>query len=181
MLRIACGYIGSAAISTTLGWRWTFNIQAAGMVPFVALVLLVDAPAAAVPAARGVAMLDSDDDDDELLLLSGDAMRDVAPPADAKLSLAAMLHALLSNPVYVQIVVGYALFTAVIGSLGLFMPTYAANHLGITTLAASSGFGVSTALAGLLGFSCNSQCVDPKIYYFLSLATRNYCRWFHRR
>lgn len=68
--------------------------------------------------------------------------------------------ALLTNAVYVEVVFGYAALSFVIGVLGLFMPKYIAEHLGMDASTSSLAFGACTAGAGICGTVIGGALAD---------------------
>ena len=166
----AAGYALSGGMSTYVGWRSTFWAEAALMAPFAILFLFVPPPPKKMSEAPTSALLSATDDDFASFTEAQDsgvptsfgtngALRD---DEDAPKPLLVALRALLSNPTYVLIVLGYSVFTFVVGCLGLYVPKYTADHLSLSTFTSSVGFGGITAVAGLAGTALGGYIVDRR-------------------
>ena len=153
-------------MSSLFGWRATFLAEAAMMAPFALIFLFVPPPGSHKREVRpqSSALLSATDDDlstDGVPASFGTGLSGSIAP-EATPSLLMSLRALLANTTYVLIVLGYSVFTFVVGCLGLYVPAYVAEHLGIGNLASSLGFGGITAVAGLAGTALGGYVVDRR-------------------
>jgi MFS family permease len=149
----AAGYGVSGALSAALGWRATFFFETALMAPFVVLFLFVPPP----PPTRA-----------PIVAATADAVpgsvanyNALAPPRHRP-SVLRQLRDLLENPVYVSISLGYAAWMFVIGCLGVFLPAYCHEHLGLDEAVASLAFGATTVVAGIFGTAAGGYIVDHR-------------------
>jgi MFS family permease len=149
----AAGYGVSGALSAALGWRATFFFETALMAPFVVLFLFVPPP----PPTRAPIVAATADS-----VPGSVANYNALAPPRHRPSVLRQLRELLENPVYVSISLGYAAWMFVIGCLGVFLPAYCHEHLGLDEAVASLAFGATTVVAGIFGTAAGGYIVDHR-------------------
>lgn len=158
----ALGYGVSGAMASALGWRSTFYFETLLMAPFVVIFLFVPPPRLLVHVV--------DASDADVVPGSIADYRDAAPSVvvsgrrgpPPRFLVLAQLHNLLANPTYVSILLGYSAWMFVIGCLGVFLPTYVHQQLGLSKAVSSIVFGAVTVLAGIFGTAAGGWAVDGR-------------------
>ena len=186
-LGTAIGFAWGGEIATILSWRWAFFLEAIPMIPLVPIVFLVKY---STPATRRYAeqqrlvngdLTQSEDEDGLVLPLmspskklasaSGPATVSASQPSGnsassggedvTSTSFTQEIYYVLTQPIYLAVVFGYAGYTAVLAGIGNFGPTIV-EGLGIvhTQSEASLYFGIAVSLAGAVGTPVGGFLLD---------------------
>jgi MFS transporter, Spinster family, sphingosine-1-phosphate transporter len=188
-LGTAIGFAWGGEIATILTWRWAFFLEAIPMIPLVPIVFLVkySTPASRKHADQQRQLtgeLTPSEEEDGLVLPLMSPTKKIAQSSSSSstssssssqqvssnntnedtiqsTSFTQEIYYVLTQPIYLAVVFGYAGYTAVLAGIGNFGPTIV-EGLGIvhTQSEASLYFGIAVSLAGAIGTPLGGFLLD---------------------
>ena len=188
-LGTAIGFAWGGEIATILTWRWAFFLEAIPMIPLVPIVFLVkySTPASRKHADQQrhlTGELTPSEEEDGLVLPLMSPTKKIAQSSSSSstssssssqqvssnntnedtiqsTSFTQEIYYVLTQPIYLAVVFGYAGYTAVLAGIGNFGPTIV-EGLGIvhTQSEASLYFGIAVSLAGAIGTPLGGFLLD---------------------